>query len=309
MKSKLIYTIFIIILSSISNESKANLKNNIVLKVEDQIVTSFEVKNKILGLLIVEGAEINQENIDKLKKQSLDSLIQTKLKKIELGKYDFKANKKQIDQYLRSISQNDVEGLKKKFEVHNLDFEIFLDEIITQFKWQQFIYAVYDKKIVIDEDAIENELKVLVKNNSNIEEYNLSEIEVLLNNDTTDNNMIANLKKQIETEGFETTAKRFSISPSSADKGKLGWVNSKSLSKKIYNIVNQMSLGEVSKPIKGQNNVIFLKLNNKRTKSLKNLDLTKLKNNLIKSKKNELFNLYSRSHLSKLKSTNLIEYK
>tara|TARA_B100001248_G_C27394744_1_gene464734 strand:+ start:1554 stop:2483 length:930 start_codon:yes stop_codon:yes gene_type:complete len=309
MKSKLIYTIFIIILSSISNESKANLKNNIVLKVEDQIVTSFEVKNKILGLLIVEGVEINQENIDKLKKRSLDSLIQTKLKKIELGKYDFKANKKQIDQYLRSISQNDVEGLKKKFEVHNLDFEIFLDEIITQFKWQQFIYAIYDKKIVIDEDAIENELKVLVKNNSNIEEYNLSEIEVLLNNDTTDNNMIANLKKQIETEGFETTAKRFSISPSSADKGKLGWVNSKSLSKKIYNIVNQMSLGEVSKPIKGQNNVIFLKLNNKRTKSLKNLDLTKLKNNLIKSKKNELFNLYSRSHLSKLKSTNLIEYK
>ena len=70
-----------------------------------------------------------------------------------------------------------------------------------------------------------------------------------------------------------------------------------------------MSLGEVSKPIKGQNNVIFLKLNNKRTKSSKNLDLTKLKNNLIKSKKSELFNLYSRSHLSKLKSTNLIEYK
>mgnify|MGYP001197821719 CR=1 FL=1 len=309
MKSKLIYIFFIIILSSISNESKANLKNNIVLKVEDHIVTSFEVKNKILSLLIVEGVEINQENIDKLKKQSLDSLIQTKLKKIELGKYDFKANEKQIDQYLRSISQNDVEGLKKKFEVHNLDFEIFLDEIITQFKWQQFIYAIYDKKIVIDEDAIENEIKVLVKNNSNVEEYNLSEIEVLLNNDTNDNNMIANLKKQIEIEGFETTAKRFSISPSSADKGKLGWVNSKSLSKKIYNIVNEMSLGEVSKPIKGQNNVIFLKLNNKRTKSLKNLDLTKLKNNLIKSKRNELFNLYSRSHLSKLKSTNLIEYK
>ena len=48
---------------------------------------------------------------------------------------------------------------------------------------------------------------MLIKNNSNIEEYNLSEIEVLLNNDTTDNNMIANLKKQIKTEGFETTAK------------------------------------------------------------------------------------------------------
>ena len=34
-----------------------------------------------------------------------------------------------------------------------------------------------------------------------------------------------------------------------------------------------------------------------------------LKKDLIDQKKNELFNLYSRSHLSKLKNTSLIEYK
>jgi len=39
------------------------------------------------------------------------------------------------------------------------------------------------------------------------------------------------------------------------------------------------------------------------------LDESKIKNELIKRKKNELFNLYSNSHLSKIKNNALIEYK
>ena len=70
-----------------------------------------------------------------------------------------------------------------------------------------------------------------------------------------------------------------------------------------------MKLGEVSKPIKQQNSVIFLKLNDKRSAKLKELDKMKLRKDLIVQKKNELFNLYSRSHLSKLKNTSLIEYR
>ena len=70
-----------------------------------------------------------------------------------------------------------------------------------------------------------------------------------------------------------------------------------------------MKLGEVSKPIIQQNSIIFLKLNDKRSAKLKELDKMKLRKDLIVQKKNELFNLYSRSHLSKLKNTSLIEYR
>ena len=36
---------------------------------------------------------------------------------------------------------------------------------------------------------------------------------------------------------------------------------------------------------------------------------TQIKKDLINKKKSELFNLYSKSHLSKLKNTSLIEYR
>ena len=70
-----------------------------------------------------------------------------------------------------------------------------------------------------------------------------------------------------------------------------------------------MKIGEISEPILSQNSLLFLKILDKRLSAPRKIDLVKLKEDLINNKKNELFNLYSRSHLSKLKNTSLIEYK
>ena len=70
-----------------------------------------------------------------------------------------------------------------------------------------------------------------------------------------------------------------------------------------------MNIGETSKPIKRQNSIIFLKIADKRSSKTKDINLSELKSKLVNQKKNELYNLYSRSHLSKLKNNSLIEYK
>ena len=70
-----------------------------------------------------------------------------------------------------------------------------------------------------------------------------------------------------------------------------------------------MNINDVSRPIEKQNVIIFLKLTDKRKTKAENIDINELKKKLISQKKNELFNLYSRSHLSKLKNTSVIEYK
>ena len=70
-----------------------------------------------------------------------------------------------------------------------------------------------------------------------------------------------------------------------------------------------MEIGEISEPILSQNSLLFLKILDKRLSEPGKIDLVKLKKDLINNKKNELFNLYSRSHLSKLKNSSLIEYQ
>ena len=300
----LIYFFFI----NFFNTSLAKERNNIILKVENEIITSFEVRNKILSSLILTNSTINQENVNKQKKISLDSLILHKLRKIELSKYNFKKDNVQINRYLKSISSDNIEDLKKKFIDNNIDFELFLEEIEVQLKWQKFIFQKYSNKIEINEENINQEIEKFVKNKINIEEFNLAEIEILLN-DSNDKKRIEFIKNQINNEGFDVTALKYSSSTTSSNKGDLGWVSSKSLSKEIYNTISLLKVGGVSKPIELQNRILFLKLINKRVSKVENVDLNKLRKNLIDKKKNELFNLYSRSHLSIIKNKSLIEYK
>ena len=291
------------------NISHAIIENSIVVKIDSQIITNFEIKNKILGSLILSGKEINQKNINSLKKQSLESLIQSKIKFLEISKHNFSISDDQINQYLNSISSNDIPNLRDKFISNNLDFNLLLEEIETEFKWQKLIYQIYSKQINIDPNLIKNELTELINKNSKIKEYELSELEIFIDENDKDGKKIKKISDQIKFEGFEKTALNFSVADSSPNKGYIGWVSSKALSKDIFNILDKMTSGEISKPIRKQNNILFLKINNIRKKNLEDIDVEDLEKKIIDNKKNELFNLFSRSHLSRIRNNSLIEYK
>ena len=309
MKIKLFLILIFYFFISFSTYTLAISQNKIVVKIENEIITDYEIKNKILTLLFMAKQELNQENINNQKKQVLNQLINHKLKKIELSKYNYKKNQKQIDQYLNSISSNNSINLKKEFINKNLNYELFLEEIETHFKWQQLIYNTFQKKISIDEKNVEIQIKNFIKNKASIEEFRISEIEVPSNDNKLNKEKILDLSKKIEEEGFENIASKYSSSITSPKKGDLGWVNAKYLSKNIYEILKNMKIGEVSNPIIKPDSILFLKLNNKRASKPESINKEELKKNLINQKKNELFNLYSRSYLSKLKNTSYIEYK
>ncbi len=308
MKFNKIFLTFVVFLS-LSKISSANIKNNIIIKVENEIITNYEIKNKILTSLVLANKEINQQNINNLKSQSLEALIQFKLKKIELSKFNLNDDPIRTKEYLNKISSNNIENLRDKFKKNNLNYDLFLDEINTQLKWQGFIFKIYSNKIEIDESIIANELNDIIKNESNIEEYELSEIEIILNEQKNIDQEINKIKKLIDEKGFEETALSSSSSDSATNKGYIGWINGKSLSINIYEQMRKMKVGEISEPIIKPNSVLFLKLINKKTYKSNNINLEELKQNLINQRKNELFNLYSKSHLSKLRNTSLIEYK
>ncbi len=306
MKKKLIF-IFVINIF-LYQSSFANIQNKIIVKVGGEIITSFEMKNKILGTLILSNNPINQENINKNKKIILDNLIETKLKKNELKNKKLNVDKRRIDSYLNQISNNNVEGLKKKFDEYDLSFDLFFQDIETQFKWQQFIYQKYSNKIEINDNSIENEINKILKDKLIVREVNLSEIQIL-SDEVSKDKVIANIKDEIEKNGFENTALKFSVSNTSTEKGNLGWINLNALSKKIYEKVYKMKPGDISEPIRQQNTILFLKMNKKRQISNDKIDKDELRKKLIQQKQNEIFNLYSMSHLSIIKNKYLVEYK
>ncbi len=303
-KNLILFSFIFFIFDSVHSK----IENKIILKVENEIVTTYEVKNKILSTLVLSNKEINQNNINSLKNQVLEILIQNKLKKIELSKYNINLENSNVNSYLNSISENNLIGLKEKFKNYSINYDLFLEDVKTQLRWQKLIYQIYSSKIEIDENIINQDLRKIMNNKKNIEEFEISEIEILINNEDL-NERVSKILKEIDEQGFEKTAVSFSSASTASNKGYLGWINSKSLSTEVYKYISVIEPGEITKPLKIQNGFLILKLNNKRVSKVENINLPKLKKDLVNQKKNELFNLYSRSHLSKLKNNSLIDYK
>ncbi len=309
MKKILVNFFFIFFFINTLNLAHGKIENKIILKIENKIVTNYEYKNKILTTIFLAREKPDQSKIDVLKERALQSLIEYKIKDLELSKYDIKEDAIQIQNYLNGISKNDINNFKAEFKKNNLDYELFYNEVSTELKWQKLIYQMFANKINIDEKIIEKDLKEIIDKRPNITEYRISEIELPLDKESKNIENIIDIKSKIKNEGFENTAIKYSIALSSSNKGDLGWVNENSLSPEIKIALKKLKINQVSEPIIQKDRILFLKLTGKKNNKSENIDKLDLKNRLINRKKNELFNLYSKSYLSKLKNSYLIEYK
>ena len=313
MKKKLTI-IKILILSFFFNLNYlyANLQNKIIADVENEIISSYELKNKIRTTIIFNKDIINQESINKTKNQALKALINLKLKKSELKKYGYDSESVNSNNYIERIASKyntNLDGFKKIFSDNNLDYKLYTDEVKTELTWQQFILALYGEKTIIDEEEVKDELNKIIKSQENVIEYNLSEIELEASNEVEMKNLLKEVKNQIASDSFENTAIKYSISVTAMDGGSLGWINSKALSERILSYVSKLKIGEISEPIQQPNSIILIKLKDKKKIVLdeKNLEITK--KNVITQKRNELLNLFSNSHLSKIKNNAYIELR
>ena len=264
-------------------------------------------------ILFLSGQNLSQNNINKIKDNSLTFLINYKVKKQEVKKYkittEIDTNVKRILNNLYTQYNTDQAGLINIFLTNDLDYEVYLEEIKTEVAWQKLIYKLFNSKINLNEDDIERELEKKLLDQKEIEEYQLAEIEVEFDDEINKKNKIDVLKKEINSIGFENTAIKYSISSTSSEKGNIGWVSSTSLSSSLLKEIKKINLKEVTEPIIQANSILFYKLLNSKKINSNNIDIETLKKRILNQEKNEILNLYSNNYLSKVKNTILIQIK
>ena len=292
-----------------SNSANASNQNKIIIKVDEKIVSSYDLKNKINTELILRNLEINQSNIDKIKNLAIQELINSRVKENEISKYKIiKIEEMDISSYLNTLSSNNIEQFKQIFNDNKLDYNAYIKELKVNLAWQKLIFLLFNDRVKIDDKEIIKEIESIKNEKSLIKEYDLSELELSYNNDNQKKTIIEKIKKDIIKNGFEKSVAIYSEAETAKNSGKLGFVNERSLSKEIYEKLINLNEGDVSEPIIKLNKIIFLKVNKIKKSENKKLDTNLLKKNIIAKKKNDLFDLYSKSHLSKIKNSAYIEF-
>jgi len=305
IKKKILALLFI----SLYSTAILSLENKIIVKVNNDIISSYELKNKILTTLFLANEGVNQKNINKSKPLVLKNLIELKIKRREISKYKIDISDSEFSENLNKYAKNDLNSFKNEFKTNKIDYEIFKQDFKTELKWRKLIYYLYNKKVEIPESEINSQLKKILSDEEKNVDYRFSELVISFKNESEKNKKIKEMKEQINFIGFDKSIQKFSESLSKNNLGDLGWVNSTSLSSVISKKIVSMKINDISDPIIMGNNILFLKLNNIREVKKEEIDNEELKNRILNSKKNQMFNMFSSSHLSKLKNIATIEYK
>ncbi len=287
----------------------SQVDNKILVKVDNKIITNYDLLREIKILLLINNIEFNNDNYVKTKAIALNGLIARYLKLSEIEKYDIeKFNERELSTYIDNLAKSQnitVLELKNKFTTNNLNYDTFIESLKVGYIWNSLIFELYKNQIEINTIEIENELEQIVNSGKTLQRFNISEIEISSKNISKKN--MVEIYEFINKFGYEEAVKKFSTAESALNNGKLGWISENELQNVYSRELKKLKIGEITQPIKKNNKLIILKLNNKETEQKIIENIEDLRKKLIGQNKNKKLNLFSRSHLNQLERTVVIE--
>ena len=149
---------------------QSEIKNKIVVKVGESLITSIDIQNEIITNLIIANQEVTAENINNNKNYAIKNLINKKIKRNEINKYEINNySKKDLQDYITKIAKNlntDQNGLKEIFKKTNINYQIFVEKHETELLWNTLIFQLYRNQTNINVIDVENEVAKIKGNKS-----------------------------------------------------------------------------------------------------------------------------------------------
>ena len=277
-----------------------SIENKILIKVNNEIITSIDVLNEIKYLNLLNK---NLKNFDenKIYEIAKNSIIKNMVKENELKKYFTKldVDEKYLNdvtiKYFDKLNLNSIDELKDLLKKNNLMFEEIQNKITIQILWNNLIFQKFSKNVKINKELIKEE----ISKKEIQEEYLISELVFNLKEKETLEKKLGIIENEIKKNNFANAAILYSISDTAINGGNVGWVNFNSLSKKIRNQLYKIQVGEITNPIQIPGGFIILKIEDKK-ENIVNLDIEKEFEKIIKIQTNEQLNQFSNIYYNKI---------
>jgi peptidyl-prolyl cis-trans isomerase SurA len=279
------------------------IESKIIHSIGSEIITNIDIKKEFRYLIALNNSlkELDKEKILNI---SNESIIREKIKKIEIAKNfkEIKLNKDYSDLLLKNIySRINLKSINE-FEVYLKDYDLKIQDIKVKITinalWNELILQKYSSKITIDETEIQKQ--ILKNSKTQSKEYQLSEIIFEVANKDEIERKYNEVVKSIDEIGFKNSAASYSFSESSKIGGDIGWINENSLNNNIKKNINNLQIGQITKPIILSNGILILKLiNTKNSKTT--IDIKNELKKAINYERNRQLNQYSKIYYNKIK--------
>jgi len=181
-----------------ANAFNAN-DHRIAVLVNDQLITSYEVVQRMKLSAILSGIDITPENNNQLLNSVVDELIKENLKNQKINEYDISISEEEyLNQELLFYQNNPInkDDLIKIFELNNIKYDEFKKFLINGISWQKLISGLYYRLTSTSEIEIEE----IIMNNPNMSKETARDLIVQKQLDIKSNKMIRDLLNEATIE-------------------------------------------------------------------------------------------------------------
>ena len=308
---KKILILITLLLSQTVQLLSSEKKIEILFIVNQNIISNVDIINEAKYLRALNKG-LQNLSVDEILKFAKNSLLKEMIKKDEIEKfYTLNYSSNEVDKYIERLFKGLGFNNFKEFEDYLLQNDIQVErlrkKLIIEKTWNNLIYEIYNKKIVINENEILENLEEFVKTKSFQKSYKLAEIVFFEKNKNDYEKKYKEIIDDIDKLGFNEAAVIHSISDTSRIGGEIGWINQSQISKKIYNQIKDLQVGEYSDPIISAGGSMILKINEIKDVMNDQIDKELELSNMMKSERNRQLKEYSIIHFKKIENNSYVK--
>lgn len=254
----------------------SELTGTVAAIVNDQVITVYDLRQRVLLLIVTAGVPPTRENLPQIQQEALRSLVDESLEFQELSrmekqqKFTIIADDKDVEDALATLARDNnttLDELGAQFAKMGLDLRTLRDQIRIQISWQRLISGRYGSRVRIGGSQVSMMMQRL-KAGALEPQYQLNEIFIDAARAGGVKEALGGAQQLLlqmqQGAPFAAVARQFSSAASAANGGDMGWISAAELSPELSQAVEQMRPGQLSQPIQVGDGVYILQLKSKR---------------------------------------------
>ena len=158
--------IFISLILFFYNSPSKSVTNNVIATIDNSIITELDLKKEIEFIKFINKSEIDN-NSEKVRRNVIETLIDRKIKKIEIDNAKIEITEKEIENYTYNYLVNykiNDEILKTFYKTRQIENNYLKNLIIIEIGWEKLIRKIYENRVNINLSEINEEIKKTSKN-------------------------------------------------------------------------------------------------------------------------------------------------
>lgn len=227
--------------------------------VNGEIISSEDLQNRINAFMMNTKIPFNSQTKSMITQRVLNNAVDEKLKLQEAAKNGISISDKEVAAQMRLFEQNNgipTGQLTKILQKAGVSEDTMQEQLKSDLAWVRLIRKKYYAEGTPTQKEI-NQTMAEAKADLNTPKYMVSEIFIKKSNAKNIWQLVDNLRQD---DRFELYAMQFSDSPSAANGGNLGWVNTGKLASVLESKLKNMDIGDISDPIMLGDGYYILKL-------------------------------------------------